>query len=332
MDSIQTKNVFVLTGAGFTKNFGGFLATEMWAQIFNDPRIQAHSRLRKLLQDNFDFESVYSTVVDCRTGLYTDEEKAAMRGVVNDSYRRLDDAIRNWKFDAYDAYGVNMPMIQDLFDTIWPKLPAEPAILFTLNQDLLVERWWSYSSLGVRSFNNKFYRTNDTLNGLDFITLPGDQVEEKIKEDLISHNAIHYVKLHGSYGWRSFDNSNTLVIGTNKESLIKKEPLLREYFTLLRGVIAEGNKKVLIIGYGFRDQHINNILLKGVQDNNLRIYVISTEPPENLKYHFERGGHFYAREIFDGLSGYFSYSLKEIFPCGQERTTHFDQLVRALSD
>jgi len=27
----------MLTGAGFTETFGGYLATEMWAAIFNQP-------------------------------------------------------------------------------------------------------------------------------------------------------------------------------------------------------------------------------------------------------------------------------------------------------
>ena len=30
----------LMTGAGFTKNFGGFLANEMWAKIFNCHEVQ----------------------------------------------------------------------------------------------------------------------------------------------------------------------------------------------------------------------------------------------------------------------------------------------------
>jgi len=30
----------LLTGAGFTKNFGGFIASEMWAKIFNCRELQ----------------------------------------------------------------------------------------------------------------------------------------------------------------------------------------------------------------------------------------------------------------------------------------------------
>jgi len=37
----------LLTGAGFTKNFGGPLAREIWSLIFNNPRIQQTPSLRQ---------------------------------------------------------------------------------------------------------------------------------------------------------------------------------------------------------------------------------------------------------------------------------------------
>ena len=56
--SLKTKNLILLTGAGFTKNFGGFLASEMWSKIFNTPAIQANKKLRDLLEGNDDFEEI----------------------------------------------------------------------------------------------------------------------------------------------------------------------------------------------------------------------------------------------------------------------------------
>jgi hypothetical protein len=32
-------NAVLLTGAGFTKTFGGYLASEMWATILNQPEV-----------------------------------------------------------------------------------------------------------------------------------------------------------------------------------------------------------------------------------------------------------------------------------------------------
>lgn len=33
---MKGNNLLLLTGAGFTKNFGGYLGEEMWAKVFND--------------------------------------------------------------------------------------------------------------------------------------------------------------------------------------------------------------------------------------------------------------------------------------------------------
>ncbi len=55
------KDLILLTGAGFTHNFGGFLAREMWSKIFNNPIVQASTEARKLLLDDFDFESIYES-------------------------------------------------------------------------------------------------------------------------------------------------------------------------------------------------------------------------------------------------------------------------------
>ena len=162
-----------------------------------------------------------------------------------------------------------------------------------------------------------------------FITLPKDKVEEKVNQGLSSHNGIHYIKLHGSYGWKSSDGLDQLVIGTNKESLIQREPLLSYYLKLFRDMIQNGGKKILIIGYGFRDKHINQMLLKGVEDHGLQIFLITTQTPADLRYQIEHG-HYYAKNILNGLRGYYPYQLKEIFPGDQSLTTHATDIKNAL--
>ncbi len=58
--AIEINRQILLTGAGFTKNFGGFLASEMWAQIFNSYHIKPHKKLGEILRRDFDYESVCS--------------------------------------------------------------------------------------------------------------------------------------------------------------------------------------------------------------------------------------------------------------------------------
>lgn len=328
MERIQSKNLILLTGAGFTKNFGGFLGEEMWTQIFNDVEIQGNDNLRSLLQEDYDFESVYSTVVSSNM---TEEEKNIMKQVVERAYKNLDNATKDWVFNNDSPYPVNWYGLNDMI-MLFNGGGKEKGLFFTLNQDLFMERRSGYHSPGSPRFSQQFY----TLHGRElmpneFVTIQGDGVEERAQSDINSYSGLVYIKLHGSYGWKASDGSNQLVIGKNKTELIDKEPLLRWYFDLFQKVITEGNKKLLIIGYGFGDQHINKILVDGVEKHSLKVYIISTRPPIELKNHFERGGHYYALPILKGLRGYFPYTLKEIFPANQSRTVHFDKIREALT-
>ena len=65
------------------------------------------------------------------------------------------------------------------------------------------------------------------------------------------------MKLHGSRGWLSHHGSDAMVMGTQKASIIEKEPLLKWYFSLFAEVINRPDTGLLIAGYGFRDEHIN---------------------------------------------------------------------------
>lgn len=62
----------LFTGAGFTKNFGGLLASEMWSKIFNHEQVQSRKNLKELLTEDFDYESIYYKVIN---GSFEDDEK-----------------------------------------------------------------------------------------------------------------------------------------------------------------------------------------------------------------------------------------------------------------
>jgi len=90
--AIEINCQILLTGAGFTKNFGGFLASEMWAQIFNSRHIRHHKKLGEILRRDFDYESVYNRVLVWDNFL---KEKSALETALFDAYQQLDRRIRN---------------------------------------------------------------------------------------------------------------------------------------------------------------------------------------------------------------------------------------------
>lgn len=326
---IKSGPVFILTGAGFSKNFGGPLGSEMWAEIFNNPRIQADVDLREVLAENYDYESAYSQILE--SGL-PEEKKQVMREVMLEAYKQLDDILKEWIFNDSGAYPVNRYLLADLIGRVYAAAPhPTKAFMFTLNQDLFMERHWNWGSPGVPRigrFQNDF--RSQSFSDNDFVQLPGDDAETHLLKGLEDNAGIHYIKLHGSYGWKSSDGANQLVVGTSKEALIQKEPLLCTYFELFQSVIKEGGKKVLIIGYGFRDTHINAALLDGVQNHGLEIYILTPGGIADMRRNMENG-HYYALDILTkGLKSYFQKSLLEVFPKNQDRTPHYEKILKAL--
>jgi len=204
---------------------------------------------------------------------------------------------------------------------------------FTLNQDLFMERKHNYRSPGAM-LSQPFIEGDNGKIGT--ITLPNEDGIEKAKNTL---NNASYIKLHGSYGWISSHGGNQMVIGKNKVNDIDQEPLLKWYFEIFQNLIKEGNKKLLIIGYGFADNHINDILLNGIQEHGLSLYIISTTDPEMFKNRLEgKPSHSGSWEvskyskIWNGVKGYFPYSLREIYPPDQSVTTISLEIKKALGN
>jgi hypothetical protein len=196
-----------------------------------------------------------------------------------------------------------------------------------------MEHKHNYRSPGA-SFGQPFV-DRDEGGGVKLVTLPDESGVEKAKTTL---NNPSYIKLHGSYGWISSHGGNQMVIGKNKSNDINQEPLLKWYFEIFQSLIYEGSKKLLIIGYGFADDHINDILLKGVQEHGLSLYVINPTDPETFKNRLEgKPAHFGSYEvskyskIWDGVKGYFPYTLRQIFPPDQSVTTIFQEIKKSLS-
>jgi len=99
----------LFTGAGFTKNFGGLLAKEIWSKIFNNSCIQKHTRLKELFLNEYDYESIYNQIIN---GNYTNAEKDSINTSIFESYRILDEIVTQWTFthtapNPVNIYGVN---------------------------------------------------------------------------------------------------------------------------------------------------------------------------------------------------------------------------------
>jgi len=323
--NFKTNNLVLLTGAGFTKNFGGYLAHEIWSKIFNYPSVKNRSRVKNVLQDNFDFEAIYFEVMS--DDKFDAEDKSAITEAIENAYHDLDQTVRDWNFRPDNPTAFNTYKLAD-FLSLFVGNGHEKGLFFTLNQDLLMERKNNHRPPGVAPFPNNFYHLGTDLEGKDFVRLPKEEEMDAAKKTIDGYAGLVYIKLHGSYGWLSSSGETRMVIGKNKLEDIQQEPILQWYFELFHNTLLEGSKKLLIIGYGFKDEHINQILLQAIQEAGLKLFIISPTDPEKFKSNIEKNIN--GSKLWNAIEGYFPYTFQTIFPPDQRATPELEEIKKGI--
>jgi hypothetical protein len=315
-------NAVLLTGAGFTKPFGGYLANEMWATILNQAEIQDSPTLLKGMRDieNLDYEKFYENIQASGTA----QEKKDLNAAIRSAFKEMDDNIRTRKPAslAHSCCELMTRIVQD----------QSPSFIFTLNQDMFFERYYNRESIAVvPGLPDHITRFRQAVQNSSDFTLRLPTAEELLPKqtELFKKEfaQIAYVKLHGSQGWLSHDGSDAMVIGTQKASRIENEPLLKWYFSLFDQIINKPQTRLLTIGYGFRDSHINQCIASAI-GKGLKLYVISPQSPQEFKNQFKthEGFNFQVPlgdELWEGLVQYWPVTLTDFY---YDNTTPPDNL------
>ncbi len=327
-----SRNVLLL-GAGFTKNFGGLLASEMWAEIFNHEKVQAQARIRQKMLEDFDYESIYNSVLYDNS--FTEDEKTAIRDATKSAYEHIDNILMR-EFIHHDGH----PPWTNTVNTLLLNFgnTNDNSFIFTLNQDIFIERFYT----NPPDSSNRYYKAKLSIPGIDkkpewfmnkyayrrskpvlqvdenayiyyklkeedYYTLPTEEMLKNRKGSLLDEGSYFLIKLHGSHNWNSSDGSSAMVVGRGKTEKIQKEPLLTYYFDIFREVLSQEQRRLLIIGYGFGDEHINHEISNAVNNHGLKVYIVSPETPKDLKHKLckslEKSED--TRTIWNGVSGYF---------------------------
>lgn len=337
MNLSYRKNLLLL-GAGFTKNFGGFVAGEMWAKIFSDPALDELPEIKRLFKDErnkFDFENIFNIVM--RGDGHSDNDRNKFEKIIVETYISMQHIINHGKKRIHDSYAVNQESLQD-FLHLFLCTDQEVGACFTLNQDLFFERkfvwqpfisknkWFSEQRLETcGGYKSNYLDTDPHVlpTEAQLNQFSGNELAGEIDKIRKQHNIL-YFKLHGSLGWVAHDSSSRMIIGKNKAKDINSEPLLKLYFDEFSRALNQQGVKLLVIGYSFNDTHINSCIVKAINENNLKLYVVTTETPEDFQ---KRITHKYLYspgtlnqidndgvKIWNAVNGYFPYKLSEIFP------------------
>ncbi|HEY3783039.1 MAG TPA: SIR2 family protein [Fimbriimonadaceae bacterium] len=310
----------LLTGAGFTANWNAPTANDIWCQLLSNLSVKNHQDLVDALKskDGLLFENV---VASGQLGMFSREAcgdlNVALRDIYNDIEDILYDVLEPVSFVDFDA----------LVAQFAPRAPEQVGLVFTLNQDMLFERFrfvghaedamkrpWVQKPIyeeGEVFGNNHFRRNSSKIN------------EPVILESLESEPSggfqnldpgFYYVKLHGSWDWRRPGGHDAMVLGGGKLSTIQKSPLMKEYWCLFNSFLNSGNRRLMVIGYGFNDEHINRVLIDAVNNHGLKIHLWDIETHFSMRERLISGG---LDAIWMGIEGYTVGALtKHLRPLG----------------
>lgn len=137
-------------------------------------------------------------------------------------------------------------------------------VVFTLNHDLWFERFLT-DQRGKR-MNVVGLSKCDQIDNLQTDWFPGPMNEPKMqvtpqaKYCHVRHDALNLIKLHGGLNWAN-EKGTLMIMGDDKETSINSNPIFCKLNRLQDCYLGKA-KRIMIFGYGFRDDHVNKTLLE----------------------------------------------------------------------
>ncbi|PAJ88297.1 hypothetical protein DF011_17750 [Burkholderia ubonensis] len=314
----------LLLGAGFSRNWGGWLAAEAFEYLLGCPEVNSNAFLSGLLwrtQQAGGFENALAELQDLvrREPEHADDLES-LRGAVLGMFNVMNQCFFGLQnFDQNNNGNLGIRPFLTTFDAI-----------FTLNQDLLLE--YHYLTHDVALLANRLGQRRwhgSTIPGMRSVPNPnrhpmqhwfGNWTPAPDDEFQVEAGCQPYIKLHGSSNWTQNDQGGPmLIMGGNKANEIGLVPVLQWYQTLLTEYLTRGDSRLMVIGYGFRDDHINEIISDAVTNHNLKLFVISPDGADQArKIAPTAGAAIQQRTVLEdvfrrGLIGASRRSIHEIF-------------------
>jgi len=316
----------LLLGAGFSRNWGGLLANEVFEYLIGLPEIRGDEYLKELLwnsKDNGGFEYALSAVQAAYVG---DKERYSdplnrLQQAVSEVFQNMNEGFfeRDFEFQNHQDRMLRTYLFR--FDAI-----------FTLNQDVLLEHhylrhldlsggrnWYGPQLPGLRRIPSHEVIHNPSWGQVSWVPIATEEFQIRDRYQPL-------FKLHGSSNWKNTQGGELLIIGGDKSRAIQSHDVLAWYFEKFQEYLNQPECKLLVIGYSFKDSHINNVIIEAVMNRELGFFVIDPLGSDIAKHaNSTFGGAIYAPNALDdafrkGLIGASRRNLSETF--GDDPISH----------
>jgi len=273
----------LLTGAGFSRNWGGWLANETFEFLLGSPELDADLRslLWKSKEAGGGFEDALTELQEEHDRRRDDLSKKRLndlQAAIVGMFNLMDQSFVATTFEPQQEMNPITPRQQNYVRTFLFRFDA----IFTLNQDLLLERqylneninsqqtgrWNGHQVPGMKRLHVS--SMTDPVRDCVALLAPVDSANFEVRP-----GAQPYFKLHGSNNWVNGTSGGRLfIMGGNKAVAIDRYPILSWYHRQFREYLSRPGARLMIIGYSFSDQHINGAISDAVDRGTLRLFII----------------------------------------------------------
>ncbi|RTL27150.1 MAG: hypothetical protein EKK47_19720 [Burkholderiales bacterium] len=313
----------LLTGAGFSKNWGGWLASEAFEYLLTCREIRENGQAREMLWKHQDEGGFETAIAEIRQRFLSGTPEflpalLALQAAITAMFKAMNIGFKHVDMLNFSNNGVgSVSRFLTRFDSI-----------FTLNQDVLLELLYVNDNVNLECERHPRWlgceipgmlRSNPTEARIANSWAESTWYPKRQDEFTIDPQFQPIFKLHGSSNWRYLHGQDMMIIGGAKLQDINTTPILGWYLSQFEEQLCAPNAKLMVIGYGFRDQHINDAIKLGVE-NGLKVFVIAPEGADLARKNNKTSGgnSIYVKsdieEMFErSLIGASRRSLKETF-------------------
>ena len=264
----MTHRPILLLGAGFSRNWGGWLAPEVFEYVLGSPHVDEPLRSLLLSTGKRDFEVALDDLQQhvARTGT-PDSRLDNLLRAIDEMFSEMNRGLSgsaNYFWSGH--FNRTMGLFLSRFDAI-----------FTLNQDTLLEAQYLTGHLAEPGnweggiIPGLAPRAEDSMTDWPF----RGELTPTTGTPAIPSRMQPYIKLHGSSNWRDA-GGGLMIVGGSKEVAIKKSPLLAWNFHTFEKYLSRPNQRLMVIGYSFRDSHVNNAIAIATK-TGLKVFLVDPQ-------------------------------------------------------